>query len=234
MAYIYKHRKDYENEFDYRNNEAKDKMRIMYIHDATHMLMTTPFCYPEKISRETAEGIVNHGDILMYNADTEEDDDIEMNELNNLGNKFQSMQNCTWLFLHVDAEDHEKLEKLVKQSMKEVEYAKFNVKHERVQNLPECLNKLKDYVHYTASCGFSFLISFMGHYNEDGLELSNGTTIPRDIIEKQIKKLMYETTEFCPMTVYLLFFDNEDKLSMSVIDKERLSDDPERFILTQN
>ena len=120
-------------EFDRRNNEVKERIRTKYIRDATNMLMITPFCYSEKISREVAEGIVDHADKLMTNADAEDsDDDQEMNELNNMGDKFQSMQNSIWLLMHVDKSDHPTKVQLLKKLMPQPEHPNYNIKTEKV------------------------------------------------------------------------------------------------------
>ena len=104
----------------------------------------------------------------------------------------------------------------------------------QVEKLPEVFSKLKQYIKYNSSRGFSFLVGFLGKFNEDGLVMENKSTIPVHIIEGQMKKFMEESEEPCPMTVFLAFFPEAGgKVQMSKIVKEKIGEEPQRFLLKE-
>ena len=87
-----------------RNESLKDKIRFIYISTAKSVLMSPPFSYSEKISKQVSDGIVNYGDKLTLNAVAESDDeDDEIEELNQMGDDFQTMVPITALELTIDS-----------------------------------------------------------------------------------------------------------------------------------
>ena len=67
----------------------KGKVTSVYKHTAKGILMSPPFCYPQRISMEVSEGIVDYGDKLMSNALAESDSDGDLEELNQIGEDMQ-------------------------------------------------------------------------------------------------------------------------------------------------
>ena len=217
-----------------RNSNHKEQIKGIHLNKALKILREPPFSYSESICQDVANDILDHGAQLQTNSMEEDDEDAEMNELNNMGVSFTSKQQSVLLYLTVDKREHEDFEKRVEALFPMPTEPRYNIKRHSVSTLPECLEKLKSFINYTATRAFSATIVILGHLTQDGVRFDNGTTIPRQILEQQAISMLNSSDELTPLTLDMVILEGSTvhvtSLPRSVSERKN---EPSRMILTE-
>ena len=214
--------------FSERNEVLKNKLASIHISTAKGTLISEPFHYPEKISGQVAEGIVNYGDKLMSNALAESDDEGEIDELNQIGEDFQAMVSGTLLELVVDENASDgKLQ--VVEALYPMPNKEFHITKSSATQFMKALEEIRNYMKMRAFQGFSATIALVGEHTEDGVVFGGQQTVPDQVIEEQIKNMLEgRGKQLAPMAVDLITVEGHE---LKVATIKANEDTIERFII---
>ena len=206
----------FEQIFSERNDVLKDKIASIYTSTVKGTLISPPFCYSERISKEVSEGIVNYGDKLMSNVFVESDEEDEIDEINQIGEDFQVMVYGTILELSVDNNASQQKE-IVLHTLYPMPGKAFHISKAAVNQFSKAIEEMRNYITMRAFQGFSAAIALIGEYSDDGVVFGGQQTVPVEVIESQIQNMLAgRGKQLAPMAVDLIMM-KDDQLKVSTI-----------------
>ena len=204
---------------DHRNSEIKDKVSTMFVGNAKEILMKWPFSFSESMSSEVAEGIVNYGDKVMYNFLIEEEGEAELKELNDIGDKFQALQDSVTLKV-ISGDGHERLNHIVN-DVRRLDLLSSDDSFTSVsksESFQDTLHAVRDFLRAKAWQGFTAIIEMHCHYTEDGLRFTSGQTVPVEDLESQLQTIVDDRADqMFPMVVDVVVVKNGQYYQISQI-----------------
>ena len=101
---------DFSQRVYYTIQEQREKVRSALTNTLSGILhLDHQYAFPKNIAREVAQGIIDHGDMLVSNAETEPDqghDDSEEDdnaEVNQMGDDFANLKDSALMVLELDS-----------------------------------------------------------------------------------------------------------------------------------
>ena len=167
----------------------KGKVMSIYKSTATGILMSHPFAYSERISREISDGIIDYGDKLMTNALAESDSEEELEDLNQMGDDMQTMVDVTLLELTIDSNPVEQKKDVV-HKLYPIPQKGFHISQARANQFSKAIEEIRNHLKTRAFQGFVAAVALLGDFNEDGIVFGGQQTVPLEVIEGQIQKML--------------------------------------------
>jgi hypothetical protein len=208
----------FEQEYSQQNEFQQNLLETEYIEKVRGKLQSPPFCYPTNTAVSVADGIVKHGDRLVTNAEAEDDED-PMDEINYMGDEFQSYTGSTTLELTIGGEEKAEEMATVFRTLYPLPAKNFNRTKHKEDQFRKALEHMKKYINGHAFLGFTSGIAILGETNEDGIVFGSAT-VPIEMVERAVEDILSKSEKRLPKKVDLVIVDGKDKLKISRIERD--------------
>jgi hypothetical protein len=202
------HSPSFRQQFNHRNEHLKADLELIYINYVKNILTEVPFCYTDQMATSISEGIVTNGEMLMVNAEEDDEDEDKVDEmldkLNEISEEFEDLVPETLLELRLDG-DNAKEKREMLHSLYPVPTKHAHVQEKDAFQCSKALEAIKQFLSGKGKLGVCASIALLGDWTEDGVVFGGSQTVPLAMIEAQIMKMLANRgIDLTPMVVDLI------------------------------